>query len=137
MLTPAEALLFQAVKDEQAREEATQIGGALGAVGGALGGAAIGSIPNSIGNAINNLKGVQQKSIARSLKPGYRMAGGLTGMILAGGLGAGTAALMKKESPAAQLLGKIQAQGGEMDNLDQDQLERLLGDVYNTPSQFM
>ena len=137
MLTPQEALLFQAVKDEQAREEATQLGGALGAVGGALGGVAAGSIPNSIGSALNNLRGVKQKTIARSLKPGWRMAGGLTGMILGGGLGAGTAALMKKDSQAAQLLGKIQAQGGELDGLDEQNLNRMLGDIYNNPSQFM
>ena len=57
-------------------------GGTVGAIGGAVLGALGGTVPHQIGNAINRLKGTQQKSIARSLKPGYRMAGGLTGMIL-------------------------------------------------------
>ena len=92
---------------------------------------------HSLRNALNNLKGTKPKTIARSLKPGFRMAGGLTGLILGGGLGAGMAALMKKDSDAGQLLGKIQAQGGEMDEMDQMQLQRLLGNMYNSPSQFM
>ena len=58
-------------------------------------------------------------------------------MILGGGLGAGMAAMMKKDSDAGQLLGKIQAQGGELDEMDQMQLSRMLGDMYNSPSQFM
>ena len=65
------------------------------------------------------------------------MAGGLTGMILGGGLGAGTAALMKQDSPAAQLLGKIQANGGQLEELDKIQLSRMLGQIYNEPSQLM
>ena len=65
------------------------------------------------------------------------MAGGLTGMILGGGLGAGMAAMMKGSSDAGQLLGKIQAQGGELDEMDQIQLGRMLGDMYDSPSQFM
>ena len=38
------------------------------------------------------------------LKPGHRMAGGLVGAILGGALGAGTAAMMKQNSPAANVL---------------------------------
>ena len=73
----------------------------------------------------------------RSLKPGWRMAGGLTGMILGGGLGAGTAAIMKQDSQAAQLLGKVQAQGGQMSPTDERILGALLGDIYQNPSQLM
>ena len=86
---------------------------------------------------LKELKGTQAKTIARSLKPGFRMAGGLTGLILGGGLGAGMAALMKKDSDAGQLLGKIQAQGGQLDEMDQMRLSKLLGEMYNSPSQFM
>ena len=39
------------------------------------------------------------------------MAGGLTGLILGGALGAGTAAVMKQDNPAANILAKIQAKG--------------------------
>ena len=42
------------------------------------------------------------------LKPGYRMAGGLVGAILGGGLGAGARELMISESPAARLLARAQ-----------------------------
>ena len=58
-------------------------------------------------------------------------------MILGGGLGAGMDTIMKQESEAGQLLGKIQAQGGELDEMDQIQLGRMLGDIYNSPSQMM
>ena len=136
MLSPQEALLFQAVKEEQANQQAAEMATGGGAVGGALLGAGIGAVPHGLGNALNNLRGVQKKSIGRTLRPGFRMAGGLTGMILGGGLGAGTAALMK-ESPAARLLGKIQAQGGDIDEADEIALSQMLGDIYSNPSQMM
>ena len=137
MLSPEELLLFKAVKDEQERQDAMEQAGMVGGVGGAALGALGGTVPHKLGNALNRLKGTQTKTIARSLKPGFRMAGGLTGLILGGGLGAGMSALMKKDSDAGQLLGKIQAQGGQLDEMDQMQLSKLLGEMYNSPSQFM
>lgn len=137
MLSPEELLLFKAVKDEQERQDAINQGGMVGGIGGATLGAVSGIIPHELGNALNKLKGTQTKTIARSLKPGFRMAGGLTGLILGGGLGAGMAALMKKESESGRLLGKIQSQGGELDEMDKMQLSKLLGEIYNSPSQFM
>ena len=89
MLTPQEALLFQAVKDEEAAQMAQNAALGLGGLGGAALGTAAGTVPHTIGNAINKLRGVSQKSIGRSLRPGYRMAGGLTGLILGGGSGGG------------------------------------------------
>ena len=137
MLSVEEALLMKAVQDEIEAQEATQLGGTLGAAGGALIGAAGGTIPHKLGNAVNALRGRNQKNIARTLKPGYRMAGGLTGLILGGGLGAGMAAIMKRDSEAGRILGKIQAQGGELDAIDEANLGRLLGEMYQTPSQLM
>ena len=137
MLSVEEALLMKAVQDEIEAQEATQLGGVLGAGGGALMGAAAGIVPHKLGNAVNALRGRNQKSVARTLKPGYRMAGGLTGLILGGGLGAGMAAMMKRDSEAGALLGKIQAQKGQLDEVDQQNLGRLLGDMYNSPSQLM
>ena len=136
---------MKAVQDEIDRETATQTGGVLGAAGGALIGAATGAIPNKIGNAINSLKdaAARQRGLTPNrgfkqvFKPGFRMAGGLTGLILGGGLGAGAAAMMKQSSPAGELLGKIQAQGGQLDALDERRLANMLGDIYNTPSQIM
>ena len=137
MLSPEELLLFKAVKDEQEYQDSLSQGGMVGGIGGAALGTLGGTVPHKLGNALNRLKGTQTKTITRSLKPGFRMAGGLTGLILGGGLGAGMAALMKKDSDAGQLLGKIQAQGGELDEIDRMQLSKLLGDMYSNPSQFM
>lgn len=137
MLSPQEALLFQAVKDEEAAQMSQNAALGIGGVGGALLGSAAGTIPHKIGNAVNKLKGMPQKSIGRTLRPGYRMAGGLTGLILGGALGAGMSALMKQESPSAQLLGKIQAQGGSLDSEDERVLGELLGAIYNNPSELM
>ena len=136
MLTPQEALLFQAVRDEEAAQMQAQAATFGGAGIGALLGTAGGAVPHRLGNAINNLRGVKRTPM-RSLKPGWRMAGGLTGMILGGGLGAGMAAIMKQESQAANLLGKVQAQGGQMSEVDQAVLGKLLGDIYQNPSQLM
>ena len=122
MLTPEEALLMQAAYDEKDRMQAQNAAGLLGATGGALMGAAGGAVPH----ALFGKKG--------GLKPGFRMAGGLTGAILGGALGAGTAALMKQESSAARLLGKIQAQGGQLDELDKMALSNELTNIYNNPS---
>ena len=136
MLTPQEALLFQAVRDEQAAQmqaDAATFGGAT--LGGLLG-ATAGTVPHNLGRALNHLKGVKRTPM-RSLKPGWRMAGGLTGMILGGGLGAGAAAVMKQESEAARLLGKIQAQGGQLDIVDETNLAQMLGDIYQQPSRIM
>jgi hypothetical protein len=145
MLSVEEALLFKAVQDEEKRQQAEQAATVLGGAGGAVIGAAAGTIPHKIGNAVNNLKDAAARtqgltpapSIRRTLKPGPRMAGGLTGLILGGGLGAGMAALMKRESDAGALLGKIQAQRGELDEQDTRVLAKLLGETYNNPSQLM
>ena len=61
-----------------------------------------------------------QKTLHAYLKPGYRMAGGLTGLILGGGLGAGMAAMMKGGFRRRTTLGKIQAQGGQLDAEDDE-----------------
>ena len=130
MLTPAEALLMQAAKDEEQRLQAMNAAGLLGTVGGGVLGALGGQVPHMVGKTVGRFKGTNFK-----LKPGARMAGGLTGAILGGALGAGTAALMKRESPAANLLGKIQAQGGKLTPQDQYALAAALGEAYTNPSE--
>ena len=122
MLTPEEALMMQAAYDEQDRMQAQNAAGLLGAAGGAAMGATGGALPH----ALFGKKG--------GFRPGFRMAGGLTGAILGGALGAGTAALMKQDSSAARLLGKIQAQGGQLDELDKMALSNELTNIYNNPS---
>ena len=105
MLTVEEALLFQAVKDEEARQAQLEQAAVLGAVGGAGLGTAMGTVPHSVGVLINkgkdslaNRQGLSPRvPYGTRLKSGFRMAGGLTGLILGGGLGAGAAAMMKRE----------------------------------------
>ena len=43
------------------------------------------------------------------------------------------AGIMKAESPAARLMGKLQA-GGDIDQYDRIQLENELASIYNNPS---
>lgn len=117
MLTPEEVLLFQAVKDEEERLVALQAAGALGAGAGA----ALGISPTV--------------PYGTRLKPGERLAGGLVGLILGGGLGVGSAAMMRQSSDAGELLGKIQAQRGQLSDMDAHLVGQLLGEIYQNPSQ--
>ncbi len=135
MLSAQEALMMQAAYDEQDRLQQQNTAGLLGAAGGGLMGAAAGTIPHSIGNAVNALKGTQ-KTPMRSIRPGFRAAGGLTGAILGGALGAGVASIMKSESPAARGMAQLQA-GGDIDQYTLKQIEDELATVYNNPSQFL
>jgi len=129
MLTVQEALLFQAAKDEQDRIDAQGTAGVIGGMTGAVLGTTGGMIPHSIGKQINKARG---HTPAR-FKAGPRMAGGLTGLILGGALGAGTAAVMKQDNPSADILAKIQA-NGELTEYDQYQLEKVLRDMYSNQS---
>ena len=133
MLSVEEALLFQAVRDEQERQEAMGQAGTAGAIGGAALGTLGGAVPHQIGRAVNALRGREPNR----LRPGFRAAGGLVGTILGGGLGAGAAAMMKQESEAGELLGKIQAQKGQLSEMDEARLGQLLGEMYQNPSQMM
>ena len=59
-----------------------------------------------------------------------RMAGGLGGLILGGGLGAGMAKMMQQSSPAGNMLARIQSQPN-LNAMDRAQLESVLKDIYN------
>ena len=61
-----------------------------------------------------------------------RMAGGLFGAILGGGLGMGARQAMVQDSPAAAILAKMQAQG-TLNPMDRNQLQSVLKDIYNNP----
>ena len=143
MLSAQEALMIQAAYDEQDRIQAQNTAGLLGAAGGGLMGVAAGTVPHKIGTAVNALKDAAAASkgmtrgmgqtIKSAMRPGFRAAGGLTGAILGGALGAGMSAIMKSESPAARLMGKLQA-GGDIDDYDRMQLANELASIYNNPS---
>ena len=59
-----------------------------------------------------------------------RLAGGLVGAILGGGLGLGVRNMMVQDSPAAAMLAKMQAQGS-LNPMDRNQLQSVLKDIYN------
>ena len=131
MLTPEEALLMKAAYDERDRQQQMNAAGLLGGVGGAAMGVAGGQIPH----AISQLLGGKAKGMGR-IKPGFRAAGGLTGAILGGALGAGMAGLMKQESPAARLLGKMQS-GQQLDQIDKQAVAQELASIYSNPQVLM
>ena len=108
-----------------------------GAGGGALAGMLMGQPVHMAGNAINAGKDFlaarqglsAAKQPLRRLMPGARMAGGLVGMIVGGGLGAGIAARARRENPAAEILGKVVA-GGDLTVSDKIALENMAADYY-------
>ena len=118
-----EILMARAMRDSQGVPDINSAVTAGGIVG-ALGGAAAGSLPHAV------LKNTMGRLPGRGgpMKPGARMAGGLVGAILGGGLGAGTRQMMIQDSPAAAILAK--AQTGELTASDQARLADILTETY-------
>ena len=116
-------LIAKALADAESRPDPAVAMGGGAVVGGTLG-ALAGQVPHSIGNALTGAK--------PSMRPGFRMAGGLVGAILGGGLGMGARQMMIQESPAANMLAKMQAQGN-LNPMDRNQLQSVLKDIYNNP----
>ena len=103
-----ELLLARAMADAEKRPDPAAAMGGGAAIGGVLG-----ALPG-----IGGARG--------------RMAGGLVGAILGGGLGMGVRQMMVNESPAANMLAKMQAQG-TLNPMDRNQLQSVLRDMYNNP----
>lgn len=121
MSSPEELLLAQLVKENQQQPSVEEIAG-LGALGGGAAGILAGVPVHAIGKGVGGLRGTNHM-----LKPGARMAGGLVGAIVGGGLGAVAQQRAMNEAPAeAKLLAKIQARG-EVSEMDKIVLENLLG----------
>ena len=122
MASLEEILAYKAAEKAAEGDGIRNMGTVLGATGGSLLGMMAGIPVHKAGNAVNairdGLAARQGLSAPRqplkALKPGYRMAGGLVGMIVGGGLGNAIAAQAVAENPAAELLAKLQVQG----NLD-------------------
>ena len=110
-------LLARAMQDQESGPDPTS--GAL--VGAGLAGS-VGITMGDLAQRLNPSK--------NPLAPGKRMAGGLVGAILGGALGAGATQLMKQNSPAADLLAKLQVQG-ELNAVDQQALQSVLADTYS------
>ncbi len=101
-------LMAKAMADAESRPDP-----AVAMGGGAAVGAALGALPG-----IGGMRG--------------RMAGGLFGAILGDGLGMGARQAMIQESPAANMLAKMQAQG-TLNPMDRAQPQSVLKDIYNNP----
>jgi len=144
--TPEEVLAYQIQQENQGLISPAAVG-TMGAAGGAALGVAAGSIPHAVGVGINRgldavaphhpktkgTKGAPAQSLkavprGRLLRPGFRMAGGLVGAVLGGGLGVGMREEMIRNSPEAAMLAKLQS--GTYTINDQQQLEHLLEGTY-------
>jgi len=130
-------LAAKALQKQEEQASLLNAGITVGAGGGALAGILAGQPAHSVGKAINAGKDAlaarQGLSAVRrpmtALKPGPRMAGGLVGMIVGGGLGAAVANQARDVNPAADMLGKIVA-GGELTPMDRLRLEGLVAQAY-------
>ena len=137
MASLEEILAYKAAEKSAQGDSMQNTGTILGATGGSLLGMMAGIPVHKAGNAVNlirdSLAARQGLSAPRNplkaLKPGYRMAGGLVGMIVGGGLGNAIAAQAVAENPAAELLAKLQVQG-DLDIGEQMALEKLVGSYY-------
>lgn len=128
-------LLLKAQQDAANRNNDAGLlaGGTLGAALGVLGSGARHSQGQErlMQRLTKELGGPQQLNPGlHKLRPGARMAGGLVGMILGGGLGAGASALMQQESPSARLLAKLQTEGS-LTAGEAEQLENILTETYS------
>ena len=132
-------LAYKAAEDERNADSLLNAGITVGAGGGALAGILAGQPVHMVGNALNNgrdalaaRQGLSAKrQPMRALKPGPRMAGGLVGMIVGGGLGGAIAAQAGRENPAAEMLGKITT-GGDLTAQEKVALESLVTDYYKS-----
>ena len=131
-------LLAQAAREaEQGPKlsDAVALGAGGGAALGTLMGAGIRGINQFPGKVIDGLAARQgmspvPQSLGSRVRPGARMAGGLVGALIGGGLGAlAQQQAMRETGEAGALLAKIQAQGG-ISAQDELMLERVLRDAY-------
>lgn len=121
-------LLAQAANEAEQGPRLSDSTAAAAALGGGLG-VLGGSLAQPLGNTIGKIRGTNHM-----LKPGIRMAGGLVGAILGGGMGAAAQAQAIQETGrAGQLLAELQAQkaaGKEMTPDQQYELTQVLKAAY-------
>ena len=133
-------LLQQALQDSQNQPDpsvAMAVGGAGGAALGALAMAPahyVGAGINSVKDNLAARQGLSRSMAQRmrgSIRPGFRAAGGLVGLMAGGALGAGVANAFRSSSDAGNMLAKIQATNGNLTAMDQIELQQILADSYN------
>ena len=131
-------LLLKAQQDAANQNDnnaAVAAGALIGTGGGVLAGTPVhhlGQLGNKLkdrlaeGQGLTRSRGQQLRSRVR---PGARMAGGLVGAILGGGLGEVARQEMTAQSPAASLLAKLQT--GGLTASEEAELTRVLTDTYS------
>ena len=123
--SPEEVLLYRIQQQNEGLLSPEAVG-TMGAAVGAVAGAAAGSIPHQIGRGINAMAGRQ----GNRFKPGLRLAGGLIGAIMGGGLGPGMRQQAINNSPEARLLAEMQINGGQVSPEQTYALQSMLEDTY-------
>lgn len=126
MLPPEiEQMLMAAAVERASSAPSSELAAGAGAAVGGLAGVGIGQLPHMVGRGIGHVRGTNHM-----MKPGVRMAGGLIGMALGGGLGEGLRQMMIKNSPEAEILARYQT--GTQAPGDDIRLQQLLADQYKT-----
>ena len=123
--SPEEVLLYRIQQQNEGLLSPEAVG-TMGAAVGAVAGAAAGSISHQLGRGINAMTGRQGKRF----KPGLRLAGGLIGAIMGGGLGPAMRQQAINNSPEARLLAEIQINGGQVSPEQTYALQSMLEDTY-------
>ena len=130
MASLEEILAYKAAERAQEGDVAKNAGTVLGATGGSLLGMMAGIPIHKVSQALGEIQGAgATRQSLKALKPGARMAGGLVGMIVGGGLGNAIAAQAVKENPGAELLAKLQVQGS-LNPSEEMALQELVGSYY-------
>jgi len=130
MLPTPEQVLQQRIIQQNEGLGSPEAAGTMGAALGAGAGVLMGSVPHAVGNGVNALAGRQAKGVGRTLRPGFRLAGGLVGLVLGGGLGMAARDEMMSGSPEARLMAKLQVQG-TLEPREQEQLQSMIQDTYS------
>ena len=121
-------LLLKAQQDAE-NQLSPGTAGSIGAGVGATAGISIGQLANRL--RPQTVQSATAPSLGARLKPGPRMAGGLVGLVLGGGLGVGARQMAIENSPAAELLAKLQVQGS-LSPSEQNTLQSILADSYSS-----
>ena len=133
-------LLLRAQQEAQQNQQGTALAAGAGAALGAGAGLYVGNDIHQIGKRINKAKdtlaarqGLTRNGLPigkRMPRTGARAAMGLIGLVLGGGLGAGTRQAFIQGSPEAAMLAKIQTQDS-FTTADIQAIQSVLGDAYN------
>lgn len=135
MASLADILAYKAAEDAEAMETAQSVGTIAGAALGGLTGVDVGNVELQLKNRMRGMLNPPVQQLQSSdlgihrLKPGPRLAGGLVGLAVGGGLGSFAAKQVMGESDAARLLAKAQVQQS-LSPVEMQRLENLITESY-------